>query len=511
MVRSLEVGLAEIGAEQRVVGVEADGELDVAPPPLQVAAADGGEAEAEARPRIGGVELDRPPERLLRLADVDRGERGEAEHGLHPLQLGGELARLLRRLQRPAAIALHQPQFRQPRPGERVLRLVLHRLLHRVARRLDPEPRLLGIGERDPRRRRARAELDAAPGVGERPIPLVLRHRDHRAQRVRAAVGRIAGERLVDVGARLFDPPDRQQRRRPVEIELRSALGFRNTVEPREGGGELAAAGELDRLAERTRDLARRHPRAVGERQENDRIEERPLHRVARPHQHVGRRRLPGLGHQRLAARNRQLALIVARRDPAVEHGEQRPLRLDPDQELGALDGGVEERRIDLEDPRLAAEEVDGALDQADHRRLVLRHVGQAQRRVLIDALRQIGDGRQGAAAIADADQVARAQRLVERGGAPVHRPALDLDLALDRSHVARRRKAAVRRPRRRRSQHRHGGDHECGEEQPDTHPPSLVLPPPRLFALSVSRKAGAPAPLRWRKETTRLASIRTS
>ena len=49
----LEVGAAEVGAQQRVAGIEADGELDVAPAGLQVAVADLGEAEPE--PRQGGL------------------------------------------------------------------------------------------------------------------------------------------------------------------------------------------------------------------------------------------------------------------------------------------------------------------------------------------------------------------------------------------------------------------------------------------------------------------------
>ena len=105
---------------------------------------------------------------------------------------GASFARPLRRPPRPVATALHQPQFREPRPGQRVLRLVLHRLLERLPRRLDAEPRLLGIGQGDPGGGRLRTQLDRASGIFQRPLPVVLRHGDHRAQRVGAAVARIA-------------------------------------------------------------------------------------------------------------------------------------------------------------------------------------------------------------------------------------------------------------------------------------------------------------------------------
>ena len=116
---------------------------------LQVAGPDGGEAEAEARQWVGGVELDRPAKRLLGPAGVDLGQLGEAQHRLRPRQLRRQLARSLRRPPRPLAMALHQPELGEARPGQRVLRLVLHRLFERLARLLDAEARLLGIGQRD--------------------------------------------------------------------------------------------------------------------------------------------------------------------------------------------------------------------------------------------------------------------------------------------------------------------------------------------------------------------------
>lgn len=90
-----------------------------------------------------------------------------------------------------------------------------------------------------------------------------------------------------------------------------------------------------------------------------------------------------------------------------------------------------------------------------------------------------------GAAALADADEVAGAQQLVERGGAPADHSALEFDLSLNGTEIARRRKARVLRESRHRRQHRHPGKHECGEKQPDTHPPSVTIPS-RLSALGM-------------------------
>ena len=62
----LEVGLAEVAAQQRGVGVERCGDLELAAAILEVARADLGEAEAEAGERHSGIQLDRALERRLR-------------------------------------------------------------------------------------------------------------------------------------------------------------------------------------------------------------------------------------------------------------------------------------------------------------------------------------------------------------------------------------------------------------------------------------------------------------
>ena len=97
-----------------------------------------------------------------------RGEVGEAEDGLRPIQIRREFDRRLRRFDGALAIAERQPQLGQARPGERVLRPVRDRLHQQVARRLESERRLFGIGQGDQRRHRPRAQLDRPPALGMR-------------------------------------------------------------------------------------------------------------------------------------------------------------------------------------------------------------------------------------------------------------------------------------------------------------------------------------------------------
>ena len=114
-----------------------------------------------------------------------------------------------------------------------------------------------------------------------------------------------------------------------------------------------------------------------------------------------------------MAARQRQLAVRVAGADAAFEDDDQRPLRLDVDQELGTLHRRVDEWRFDREYARIAAEEVGGAIQQLHHQRLVV--AGQMQRRVLIEPdVRLIDDRHLGPAALADVDDVAGAKLFVQ-------------------------------------------------------------------------------------------------
>ena len=94
----------------------------------------------------------------------------------------------------------------------------------------------------------------------------------------------------------------------------------------------------------------------------------------------------------------------VAGADPAGEDDDQRPVRLDPDQELGAFHRGVDERRVDRQHPRMTAEEVRSTIEQLDHQRIIVP--GEMQRRVLVEPdVRLVDDRHLGAAAMADVDE----------------------------------------------------------------------------------------------------------
>ena len=164
----------------------------------------------------------------------------------------------------------------------------------------------------------------------------------------------------------------------------------------------------------------------------------------------------------------------VAGADAALEDDDQRPLRLDLDQELGALHRRVDEWRFDREHARIAAEEVGGAIQQLDHQRLVV--AGQVQRRVLIEPdVRLIDDRHLGAAALADVDDIAGTELFVQRRRTP-DAGRLHLRFALQRRNGADGAKA-LRECRRR--HHRAHGENNPASKGTDDHPrrPRAVRP----------------------------------
>ena len=313
---------------------------------------------ARPRPKRGSgfaeSMVDRPPERLLRPAGVDLGELGEAQHRLHPRQLRRQLARPLRRPPRPVAPALHQPQLGEPRPGQRVLRLVLDRLLHRL--RAPPRS-----GSAPARHRRGRSSPppsggSARPPVGHLPAPARGRSAPRRSPRSARRRGR-RRDRAPPPGRCRPAPP---RRGRPTATSPRDRG---NSPTPRSvsgiaskcanAAGSWPRAASCNRAAQRLRQLLRRSTRGIGQRRQDRRIEQRPLHGVARPDDEVGGGRPPGLGRGGFAAGDRQFAVRVAGADAALEDDDQRPLRLDLDQELGALHRRVDEWRFDREYARM--------------------------------------------------------------------------------------------------------------------------------------------------------------
>ena len=82
---------------------------------------------------------------------------------------GASSRAFLRRPPRPVAPALHQPQLGEPRPGQRVLRLVLDRLLHRL--RAPPRSETAPARHRRGRSWRPPSGGSARPPVGHLPAP----------------------------------------------------------------------------------------------------------------------------------------------------------------------------------------------------------------------------------------------------------------------------------------------------------------------------------------------------
>jgi hypothetical protein len=99
-------------------------------------------------------------------------------------------------------------------------------------------------------------------------------------------------------------------------------------------------------------------------------------------------RRFAGFGDRRLATGQMQTPQVIGGRHVPLEHGQRRPVRLYPDDELGTLDHAVDVWRVDRHDPRLAAEGLNGADDQVEDRTLffLLNDVEQLDGRVLINA-----------------------------------------------------------------------------------------------------------------------------
>ena len=127
-----------------------------------------------------------------------------------------------------------------------------------------------------------------------------------------------------------------------------------------------------------------------------------------------------------------------------------RPRLAGAERELGALDGGVQVRRVDRQHPRLAAEGLHRAADQAEEGALLGfgGDVEQANGGPLVEAEHRVvhqGDG--GSAPFAGADAVALAQAVVAARRRPSSRVgALHLDHAFDRDEVADDRRAGRRR-----------------------------------------------------------------
>ena len=102
-------------------------------------------------------------------------------------------------------------QFGQARPDQCVVRLLFRGREQRAARLIEFQIGLQRIGQRDVGRRRGRVQLDRAARIGQCGLALVLRHADHRAQRIGLGGLCVLRQCGLDVGARRIDLADREQ------------------------------------------------------------------------------------------------------------------------------------------------------------------------------------------------------------------------------------------------------------------------------------------------------------
>ena len=177
-----EVGLAEIGAQERAGGVGRGSVLQLRRAGGEVAPPDQGEAQAEQRGRVLALLLQRAAERGLGGRRAVGGEIGEALGNVGE-RCCAQARRLVRRLPRAAQVALHQVEFGQPRLGQCLLGCQRCSLAGGCRGTIQVERQLPGIGLRQPGCGSVRGEFDRARRLARRSGRIAPRHGDRAAQR----------------------------------------------------------------------------------------------------------------------------------------------------------------------------------------------------------------------------------------------------------------------------------------------------------------------------------------
>ncbi len=180
------------------------------------------------------------------------------------------------------------------------------------------------------------------------------------------------------------------------------------------------------------------------------RVVERPGHGVARTHGGAQDWRLAGLGLRGLAVAHHEAAARVLGRHRAFENGDQRPLRLDIDVELGAAYACHGEGRVDVEAVRPAREEMHRAAHEVDDAFALLLRRFDGDGGVRVETQhRLIEQGHVGAAALMHPDLISGAESVVQLDGLPIAgTDALRVDATLYRDCLRRRRIAGLGRRR---------------------------------------------------------------
>jgi hypothetical protein len=302
----------------------------------------------------------------------------------------------------------------QPGPCERVIGLALDRLLEARARAFEIEVSLLGVGQGDPGRARLGVRLDSLLGDLERPIRLVLRHRDDGLEGEGVGVVRAQAQSALDVRPRLVDPADGQQQRGPVGEEARVGNGLGHIPDPVEGTLEIALRGSIERGPNRSRPVRSRRE-LVGTEVDDGRIVECPLYGIPGPRHDLRHRRLAAFGDGRLATGEGEAARRAVCHHCSLEDRQQGPILLHAHEELGAAHAGNGEGRLHVQAARATAEEVGGALEQPDHRGPLLLHGLDRDRRTGVEPEHRLVEQRHvGPAPFLDLDRVAGTERVVQ-------------------------------------------------------------------------------------------------
>jgi len=204
--------------------------------------------------------------------------------------------------------------------------------------------------------------------------------------------------------------------------QIEGAKGDRDVVFARPFEGDLEVDGMGAGLG------------AGGEVGKNIRDVDGPGDGVARPDHDLRDRLFPLPDEGGVIGTEAQLSRFVAGEHDAFEHQDVGVRLVDPDQELGALGGGVDEGGLDAQRLRAVAEEVDGAPDHVEQGAALLFAPADDQRGALIEAKGAVVDeGECGAAIGADADGGAGAKHVFQTGGAPgLGLVPADLDVALN-------------------------------------------------------------------------------
>ncbi len=362
----------------------------------------------------------------------------EAHHGLGPRQLGGQRRGLFRRCHGKLKSAKRQLQLGQARPGQGVPGIDLHGPLRAGQGAIEVEGGLLGVGARDPGRGCSRRLLGGQFRRGQGPFIVTLGHRHDSRQGVGIAAAGLDLQHPVDVGARLVDPSHREQQRSAIGQQPEITGRLRHLREGSKGPGQIAFEIGGHRGAHRRFRPGGRP--TLGAQVDHRRIVQRPMHRIARPHQQIAAGSATGTGDGALAGAQSLGSQVVLRNHRAFENLDLGLVARQAHEEFRAFDGAVHIGRADGDAPRLAAQRGKCPARQGQQG-FFFRFFGdidQPHRGVLIQAEHRLVDQRDfRTAEFSGTDGIALAELVAQFCGQPLRGgKMLDFHGPLRRDHL---------------------------------------------------------------------------